>query len=147
MEILEAKKEDFNSIYEVEKTSTNEVMSLEELKYEFNENPVAKFMILKDDNGEIVSYIDYWITFDSSTIFKIVTKESARNKGYAKALLSKVIENLIKNGEVLYLTLEVRKSNIFAIKLYESLKFERIVVKEKYYKNGEDAIYMVRGMY
>ncbi len=147
MEILEAKKEDFNSIYEVEKTSTNEVMSLEELKYEFNENPVAKFMILKDDNGEIVSYIDYWITFDSSTIFKIVTKESARNKGYAKALLSKVIENLIKNGEVLYLTLEVRKSNIFAIKLYESLKFERIVVKEKYYKNGEDAIYMVRGIY
>lgn len=147
MEILEAKKEDFNSIYEVEKTSTNEVMSLEELKYEFNENPVAKFMILKDDNGEIVSYIDYWITFDSSTIFKIVTKESARNKGYAKALLSKVIENLIKNGEVLYLTLEVRKSNIFAIKLYESLKFERIVIKEKYYKNGEDAIYMVRGMY
>ena len=147
MEILEAKKEDFNSIYEIEKTSTNEVMSLEELKYEFNENPVAKFMILKDDNGEIVSYIDYWITFDSSTIFKIVTKESARNKGYAKALLSKVIENLIKNGEVLYLTLEVRKSNIFAIKLYESLKFERIVVKEKYYKNGEDAIYMVRGIY
>lgn len=147
MEILEAKKEDFNSIYEIEKTSTNEVMSLEELKYEFNENPVAKFMILKDDNGEIVSYIDYWITFDSSTIFKIVTKESARNKGYAKALLSKVIENLIKNGEVLYLTLEVRKSNIFAIKLYESLKFERIVIKEKYYKNGEDAIYMVRGMY
>lgn len=147
MEILEAKKEDFDSIYEIEKTSTNEVMSLEELKYEFNENPVAKFMILKDDNGEIVSYIDYWITFDSSTIFKIVTKESARNKGYAKALLSKVIENLIKNGEVLYLTLEVRKSNIFAIKLYESLKFERIVVKEKYYKNGEDAIYMVRGIY
>ena len=77
MEILEATKEDFDSIYEIEKTSTNEVMSLEELKYEFNENPVAKFMILKDDNGEIVSYIDYWITFDSSTIFKIVTKESA----------------------------------------------------------------------
>lgn len=147
MEILEAKKEDFNSIYEVEKTSTNEIMSLEELKYEFNENPVAKFMILKDDNGEIVSYIDYWITFDSSTIFKIVTKESARNKGYGKALLSRVIDDLKKDGEVLYLTLEVRKSNIFAIKLYESLKFERIVIKEKYYKNGEDAIYMVRGMY
>lgn len=147
MEILEATKEDFNSIYEVEKTSTNEVMSLEELKYEFNENPVAKFMILKDDNGEIVSYIDYWITFDSSTIFKIVTKESARNKGYGKALLSRVIDDLKKDGEVLYLTLEVRKSNIFAIKLYESLKFERIVIKEKYYKNGEDAIYMVRGMY
>lgn len=147
MEILEATKEDFDSIYEIEKTSTNEVMSLEELKYEFNENPVAKFMILKDDNGEIVSYIDYWITFDSSTIFKIVTKESARNKGYGKALLSRVIDDLKKDGEVLYLTLEVRKSNIFAIKLYESLKFERIVIKEKYYKNGEDAIYMVRGMY
>ena len=147
MEILEATKEDFDSIYEIEKTSTNEVMSLEELKYEFNENPVAKFMILKDDNGEIVSYIDYWITFDSSTIFKIVTKESARNKGYGKALLARVIDDLKKDGEVLYLTLEVRKSNIFAIKLYESLKFERIVIKEKYYKNGEDAIYMVRGMY
>lgn len=147
MEILEATKEDFDSIYEIEKTSTNEVMSLEELKYEFNENPVAKFMILKDDNGEIVSYIDYWITFDSSTIFKIVTKESARNKGYGKTLLSRVIDDLKKDGEVLYLTLEVRKSNIFAIKLYESLKFERVVIKEKYYKNGEDAIYMVRGMY
>ena len=147
MEILEAKKEDFEDIYEIEKTSTNEVMSLEELKYEFNENPVSKFMILRDDNDEIVSYIDYWITFDSSTIFKIVTKENARNKGYAKKLLIKVIDELKKNGEVLYLTLEVRKSNIFAIKLYESLKFERIVIKEKYYKDGEDAIYMVRGIY
>lgn len=147
MEILEAKKEDFEAIYAVEKTSTNEVMSLEELKYEFNENPVSKFMILNDDNNEIVSYIDYWITFDSSTIFKIVTKDSDRNKGYAKKLLLKVIDELKKGGEVLYLTLEVRKSNFFAIKLYESLKFEKVVVKEKYYKDGEDAIYMVRGIY
>ena len=62
---------------------------------------------------------------------------------------TKILTGLVNkgNGEVLYLTLEVRKSNIFAIKLYESLKFERIVVKEKYYKNGEDAIYMVRGIY
>lgn len=146
MEFIVATKEDFNSLYEIEKTSTHEPMSEEEFLYELSENPVSKFFALKNENNELVAYIDFWITFDSSTIFKIVTHEKYRNKGYAKLLLNHVIEYL-KTQEVLYLTLEVRKSNIFALKLYESVGFERIVTKEKYYKDGEDAIYMVKGIY
>ena len=145
MNIIKASKDNFDAIYEIEKTSTYEKMSEEELKYELNENPVAFFFLLVNNNDEIIAYIDFWITFDSSTIFKIVTKENERNKGYAKKLLTYVIE-FLKTKDVLYLTLEVRKSNIYAIKLYESLEFKKIVEKPKYYKDGEDAIYMVRGI-
>ncbi len=146
MEIIVATKEDFKDLYEIEKTSAHEPMSEEELLYELSENPVSKFFALKNEENKLVAYIDFWITFDSSTIFKIVTHEDYRNKGYGKLLLNHVIEYL-KTQEVLYLTLEVRESNIFALKLYESVGFERIVTKEKYYKDGEDAIYMVKGIY
>ena len=56
-----------------------------------------------------------------------------------------MIEDL-KENEVLFSTLEVRTSNENAIKLYKKFGYEKITIKEKYYKDGEDAIYMVRGI-
>ena len=41
-------------------------------------------------------------------------------------------------------TLEVRKSNDAAIKLYEKNGYEFVVEKKHYYPNGEDAVYMVK---
>ena len=41
-------------------------------------------------------------------------------------------------------TLEVRKSNEAAIKLYEKNGYVFVVNKKAYYSNGEDAVYMVK---
>ncbi len=137
-------KDKVEDLLDIEKDDDKEILKEKDLEYELHENPVSKFLVIKDNN-KIVGYLDYWITFDSSTIFKIIIKKEYRNKGYASLLLEKCIEDL-KNNEVFYLTLEVRKSNENAIKLYKKFNFEEITIKEKYYNDGEDAIYMVRGI-
>ena len=45
-----------------------------------------------------------------------------------------------------FFTLEVRASNTAAIALYTKVGFEKVTVKTGYYKDGEDAIYMVKGL-
>jgi len=132
------------SILELE-NELNHPLKKDDLLYEINENPVSNFFFAYIDN-KIIGYIDYWITFDNSTIFKIVVKKDYRRMGIGSSLLNKVIEKL-KEKEVLYLTLEVRVSNLEAIKLYEKFNFKKISIKKGYYDNFEDAIYMVRGLY
>ena len=47
------------------------------------------------------------------------------------------------NYDIKYLTLEVRPTNIAAVKLYEKFGFNSLGVRKKYYQdNGEDALIM-----
>lgn len=134
-----------SSLEECEESFQKEKILKKDLEYEVYENPVSKILLYKENN-EVLGYLDFWITFDSSTIFKIIVKDEYRNKGIAKKLLEESFK-MLKKEKVLYMTLEVRKSNLYAIKLYESCEFKKVTVKEKYYKDGEDAIYMVKGIY
>lgn len=140
----EANKEDIDILLDIENTSYNEILSKENLLYELNENPVSTILIYFKDNIPM-GYIDYWITFDSSTIFKITTKDIYRNKGIASKLIEEMIKDL-KMQDVLYSTLEVRKDNLNAIKLYKKYNYNEITIKSHYYKDGSDAIYMVKGI-
>lgn len=139
-----ASKEDIDILLDIESTSYNEILSKENLLYELNENPVSTILIYYKDNIPM-GYIDYWITFDSSTIFKITTKDIYRNKGIASSLIEEMIKDL-KMQDVLYSTLEVRKDNLNAIKLYKKYNYNEITIKSHYYKDGSDAIYMVKGI-
>ena len=143
---------EISEVKEVELTSTYDVLKEKDLAYEINENPVSNFLVLKNSNNNVIGYIDYWITFDSSTIFKIVIKDTYRNKGLGYFLLNETIEILKKyedkedKTKLLYITLEVRKSNLSAISLYHKCGFKEITIKRGYYEDGEDAIYMVKDL-
>ena len=50
---------------------------------------------------------------------------------------------LAKQNEVSYLTLEVRASNLVAQTLYQSLEFQALAIRKRYYTdNQEDAVIM-----
>lgn len=143
---------DIEGIKKVEETSTFDTLKEKDIDYEIYENPVSNFLILKNSLNKVVGYIDYWITFDSSTIFKIVILDSYRNKGLGTCLLSETIKMLKEyedkddHTKLLFLTLEVRKSNLSAISLYHKVGFKEITIKPSYYEDGEDAIYMVKDL-
>ena len=145
MEFLKASKEDLKDIIEIENESFHSPFPEDAFLYELNDNPFSRFYVCKMGD-EIVGYIIFWITFDSSTLCKIATKVSKRKLGIAGFLLDKTIE-MLKNEEVLTMTLEVRKSNEPAISLYKKYGFEYVLTKEKYYDDGEDALYMMKGIY
>lgn len=143
--IRKAKISDLDAIKEIEDESFINPFTKEDLLYEISQNPVSNFLVLEKD-GLVVGFIDYWVTFDSATIDQIAVKKSERNQGFAKILLEKSINDLKELGEVSFFTLEVRASNEPAINLYKSFGFQKVTIKEKYYDDGEDAIYMIKGL-
>lgn len=145
MIFLEATKEDFEEVLEIENECFIDPYSRESLEYEFDENPLNKIIVCKDDN-KVVGFIDFMITFNSATISQIAVKNEYRKNGIATKLLSEMekcfpndIEDIVEN-----VTLEVRESNQAAINLYKKNGYEEMVIKKHYYSNGENAIYMVK---
>lgn len=144
MDILKVSHSDLDKILEIENESFIKPFKKENFLYELNENPFSRFYKLVTDN-EIIGYLLLYVTFDSSSIVQIAIKKDKRNQGFAGFLLQNVEKLLIKE-EVSFITLEVRVSNIPARKLYKKLGYEEINIKKGYYEDGEDAIYMVKGI-
>lgn len=139
------KKADLQKVYEIEKECFLDPWKYSDLEYEFNGNPVNKFIVIEAD-GKIVGFNNFMITFNSATITQIAVTREYRRKGFGTVLLNEMEKMFPKEGEdiVENVTLEVRSSNLAAIKLYEKHGYEVVVKKPHYYADGEDAIYMVK---
>ncbi len=105
---------------------------------EMLESPEYKIFIFKELNKKIVSYLIVYDSFDIYEIMKIGVREKSRKKGYGTILLNDFIKKYNKG-----LLLEVRESNLSAIKFYEKNDFKKISIRKNYYcDNGENAIIM-----
>ena len=149
MEILitPLKKKDVALVAELEKKCFVSPWPLNQIVYEIEGNPCAKVFVAKDEEGNLLGYLDFMITFDSATIDRICVAEEYRKQGVAQKLLDKMVEICKKQKDkVEFVTLEVRVSNIPAITLYTKMGWQKVVVKPKYYDDGEDALYMIRSI-
>ena len=118
---------------------------LKELTYEINDNPVSNLWVIESSMYGVAGFVDYWITFDSATICQICVNPVFRKRGLGAQLMNEVIKDC-KANKVRNITLEVREHNDSAIRLYEKFNFKKVLIKEKYYTNGDNAIYMIREM-
>lgn len=108
--------------------------------YELSSNPYARYYVLEDD--KIVGYVGIWITYETAQITTIGIARERQGEGLSKLLMNKVIEET-KDCEAI--TLEVRVSNVKAIKLYESYGFKKEAIRKDYYlDNHEDAYLMMK---
>ena len=136
---------DFNAVEAIENECFKEPYSAEDLYYEFKGNPVNKIIVAEED-GLVVGFIDFLITFNSSTIMQVAVTKEFRGKGIATQLLSEMEKSFPKNIDdiVESITLEVRESNEAAKNLYLKSGYKVVVIKSNYYKDGENAIYMIK---
>lgn len=145
MIIREANVNDLMNLVKLEEENFISPWTEEQFKYELVENEFSKTLVIYD--GDIfVGYLNYWLIFDRGEINKICIRKDYRRKGYAKELLDIAFKDFEEN-ECLSVSLEVRVSNESAQKLYESYGFQTVVIKEAYYSDGEDAKYMIRGVF
>ena len=136
---------DFEAVQKIENECFKEPYSTEDLHYEFEGNPVNKIIVAEND-GVVVGFIDFLITFNSSTIMQVAVTKEFRGKGIATQLLSEMENSFPKEIDdiVESVTLEVRESNEAAQKLYLKNGYKIVVVKSHYYKDGENAVYMIK---
>lgn len=128
--ILEITKENLDEL-------TNSFISKEMIESELNNNPFAKILILKEDN-EVIGYIYYSDIYERAEINQFEINSIHRNCGKGQKLLKKLLSSVEKD-----ITLEVKKDNFPAIRLYEKNGFVKKAIREKYY-NGIDGILMER---
>ena len=115
--------------------------------YEMYENPFANLWVIELSNASlnlksVVGFVDYWQTFDSGTLCQIAIHPELQGNGIGSQLLDEVVKDAYAK-KIRSLTLEVRRSNEKAIKLYKKFGFVYSHVKEGYYDDGEDALYMI----
>ncbi len=93
-------------------------------------------MVVAEVDNNIIGYAG---VYPSGDITNVAVLPNEQGKGYGTELVKELI-NIAKINNIEKLFLEVRVSNIKAIKLYEKCGFEKISVRKKYYKDGEDAL-------
>ena len=104
-------------------------------------NSIAKsdtLFLVAEENNKILGSVFFIIGVDTADLISVVVASAERNKKIATKLLIEA-ERLLKKSGVNKILLEVRKSNIPAIKLYQSLGYIKIHERKKYYSNFEDA--------
>ena len=116
---------------------------LNEILYELNSNPVSNLWVIESERSGVVGFVDYWITFDSATVCQICINPACRKVGLGSRLMQEVISDC-KANKVRNITLEVRQNNEPAINFYKKFGFAQVLIKEKYYTNGDNAIYMIK---
>lgn len=141
-------KEDLPSVMEIEHLCFINPWNEEQFVYEIEENVYSNPWVVElsntnSDNVAIVGFCVYWQTFDSATICQIAVHPEIQRRQLGSAMMDEIINDCYAK-RVQTLTLEVRKSNTKAINFYLKHGFEQVTVKEKYYTDGEDAIYMTR---
>ena len=136
---------DFDAVRAIENECFKEPYSDEDLHYEFEQNPVNKIIVAEKDR-KVVGFIDFLITFNSSTIMQVAVTKECRGNGIATQLLSEMEKSFPKEIDdiVETITLEVRESNEAAKNLYLKNGYKIVVIKSNYYKDGENAIYMIK---
>jgi len=113
----------------------------EAFESELVKNQLAHYIVI-EENNEIVGYGGVWYIMDEGHITNVAIHPEHRKKGLGKKLVQGMINAAI-HYEINHMTLEVRKSNVAAITLYERMGFEVAGVRPKYYTdNNEDALIM-----
>ncbi len=103
----------------------------------------ALFLVSEDDNT-INGYIGLICAPPEGDITNVAVRSSEINKGIGKALVSEMISRAHEKG-VDDIFLEVRVSNVPAIRLYEAYGFENMGIRKNYYERPtEDAFIMKR---
>ena len=132
---------DIKKVVELEEKYLLESLGEKLLASELSEknNGVSFYVIENDD--VVIGYIGRYYFFQEAEVLNFVVDESYQRQGYGQKLFDKMVEDM---KDVKKITLEVRAYNIKGINFYTKNGFKQVGVRKKYYKNGEDALLLLK---
>jgi ribosomal-protein-alanine N-acetyltransferase len=122
-------------------------LAIENLAYDFpwsqekitnstdNTNALANVVLVDD---QVVGYLLALTCVDFVDILNICIHPKHQHQGLGRQLFNH-FKHAINNTATKSIFLEVKRSNDVAIAFYQSLGFESIDTRKKYYSNGEGA--------
>ncbi|MDR0929895.1 MAG: ribosomal protein S18-alanine N-acetyltransferase [Oscillospiraceae bacterium] len=108
---------------------------------EITENKCARYLVA-EVNGMVVAYAGMWLVIDEAHITNIAVHQAFRGRGYGE-LVTRALMRLAADTGMVFMTLEVRRSNLVAQSLYRKVGFYDVGFRKRYYEdNQEDALIM-----
>ena len=141
--IRRAEPKDAEAIEDLEQSCFSQPWSYNSIYYDIAENTKAVYLVAQIEE-DVVGYAGLWKIGDEGHITNVAVAPEQRRKSIGDMLVGALIEVTEEEGITSH-TLEVRKSNIGAIRLYEKHGFKVEGERKAYYEdNGEDALIMWR---
>ncbi|MDK6028003.1 ribosomal protein S18-alanine N-acetyltransferase [Ignisphaera sp. 4213-co] len=143
--IRKADGNDIKSVYELEKKCFKDPYPEIVLRMLYELYPEL-FLVAEDSETKaIIGYVSGMIRVDGfGHIVSICVDQNYRRRGIGKRLMEAIENVMHKIFSVCMFRLEVRVSNIPAIKLYESLGYRVEAILKNYYLDGEDGYLMTK---
>lgn len=141
-----ATAEDVARVVEIERDGFKHPWSRELIERELQHAWSHVLVAEEGDGGPVVGYIVFWIVHDEVHVLNVATALEARRRGCGRALMEAAEAEGRRRGARLS-TLEVRRSNLPALRLYLALGYRQVGVRPNYYaEEKEDAIVMVKAL-
>ncbi|GAC1656993.1 MAG: ribosomal protein S18-alanine N-acetyltransferase [Candidatus Dormibacteraceae bacterium] len=140
--VIEAMREaDVPTIQEIEKDIFSTPWPRNAYYRELASRNTAHYVVLRRD-GEIIGYGGMWRMYDEAHVTTIGVRRDQQHGGFGRVLFAGLVQAAYDLGAK-WVTLEVRTSNVNAMRMYEAFGFKVIGRRRGYYTdNGEDAIVM-----
>ncbi len=140
MEIRSMTEADLSEVCAIENEIFSDPWSREDFRNSLLDDK-NDYLVVEID-GRIAGYCGYWGVAGEGDIFNVAVKQEYRRQHVGETMLKALISKGLARG-ITSFTLEVRSSNEPAIRLYESLGFEKAGIRREFYtKPKEDAVIM-----
>ncbi|MCE5196107.1 MAG: ribosomal protein S18-alanine N-acetyltransferase [Negativicutes bacterium] len=138
-QIRAMKLEDLDQVMALEQRCFSMPWPRSAFQEELTKNPLAHYLVVTV-RELVVGYAGIWLVFDEGHITNVAVDPAWRQRGLAKQLLSVLLANA-RGCNIVACTLEVRRSNLPALRLYQQFGFVEEGCREGYYTdNKEDAL-------
>ena len=136
--------EDLGGLLAVEQASFLNPWTRDMYVAELRNPEVSYLLVAKDSAGRVVGFCGFWRVVDEIHINNLAVLPEYRRQGIASMILGRVFAEGRRAGAG-RATLEVRRSNEIARRLYERFGFTVAGVRRGYYRNpDEDALVLWR---
>jgi ribosomal-protein-alanine N-acetyltransferase len=134
--------DDVDAVLEIERQCLRPTWTREAIVEELGRD-WARLDVVRDGAAGVVAFANYWLVADEVHLLNIATLPPHRGQGHATRLLTHMLE-VARRLPCRLVTLEVRRSNEAAQRLYQRFSFRSVGVRPNYYSDDqEDAIVMI----
>lgn len=139
------KEADIFEVHAIEKASFPNPWHLTTFMGEIHNRPISSpYVIVHKLDKKIIGYVICWHIQDEIQISNIAVHPDFRRMGIGESVLRQVLSRQKKEGAK-FVSLEVRPSNMAAIRLYNKLGFDILGIRKNYYRNPpEHAVVMAK---
>jgi ribosomal-protein-alanine N-acetyltransferase len=136
--------EDLDGVLAVEEESFTNPWTKEMYAWELQNRSVCHIFVVRTPEHRVAGFCAFWLVVDEIHINNLAIRPALRGQGIGTQLIRRVFDEAKRLG-ARRATLEVRRSNEAARRLYERLGFTVTGTRPNYYTNPvEDALILWR---